>query len=602
MSILSLTRITAYCGLFWLLWLFISHHTAYANHGPYSAELRVHINTASERFSWNKIEPSEHLVWTKCYADKECARLKVPLDYSNPDHASAAIALIRVRAKVPHDSPSYRGPVLINPGGPGGSGVDMVRGGGDLLSILVGPEFDIVGFDPRGIARSTPRASFFTSRAERELWFSSGIRFESLNASTSSLARAWAKGTILGQLAGERDVDGSLRFITTDHTARDMLRIVQAHGREKLQYWGFSYGSVLGATFAAMFPDKVERLVIDGVADAESYYDTDWSNFLANTDQAWQSFADGCVAAGPTGCAFYAPSTAELLSSVEAIYTKLRRRPIPVRGPTSYGLVDFSMLRATVFLALYSPYAMFPTLAHALAGLAKGDGTTLLNLVAALTPAPFECACDDDVEQDEKVQEGLWAVMCNDGKRIPPGYDEMAKHYQGMLTVSNFADQWEALRTACLAWPDFPKTHFQGPFIANTSFPLLIVGNTLDPVTPLSAAKKMSKGFGGSVVLTQDSVGHSSISAPSLCTQKHIRAYFHEGKLPEADTICDVDAEVFPQLQDGHESQQKVLSVKQHRIAPRPLSVEDRKLLDTVNELAMNVNSGLGRFPLGGTL
>ncbi|KAF7301071.1 AB hydrolase-1 domain-containing protein [Mycena indigotica] len=561
---------------------------------------------ASPHFVWNQITPSEDLVWTKCYGDRECGRLKVPMDYSKPDHGFASIALIRVRSKVPHDSPHYRGPVLINPGGPGGSGVDTVRRNGDLLSLILGPEFDVVGFDPRGIARSTPSVSFFASQEERALLFSE-VGYDSLNATSASLARAWSYGSLVGQLAGERNQNGTLQFMTTDHTARDMLRIVEAHGRKKLQYWGFSYGSVLGSTFAAMFPDRVERLVIDGVADVENYFEVDWSVFLTDADAAWQSFAANCVAAGPSSCAFYAPTATELLSNVDVIYQQLRVRPIPVRGLNRYGIVTFSMLRTVIFQALYSPYALFRPLANALAGLAKGDGSLLFELASKSMPKPFGCSCDSEIER-ENSQEGLWAVLCNDGKRISPDYNDMERHYRDMLTVSQFADQWEVLRTGCLAWPEYPKNHFQGPFVANTSFPLLIVGNTLggfidksvprlklllvDPVTPLWAAKKMSKGFSGSVVLTQNFVGHCSVSAPSLCTQKHIRAYFRDGKLPELDTACDINAEMFPATHSG------ATTSSQSPFSVGALSAKDEELLGALNELALDPRNGLVKFPL----
>ncbi|KAJ6544306.1 TAP-like protein-domain-containing protein [Mycena capillaripes] len=539
---------------------------------------------AKDEFSWESIVPTEELIWKDCYAGNQCARLKVPLDYAHPNDASAAIAMVRVHSSVPHDSPNYRGPVLINPGGPGGSGVDTVLKRGSLLSAIIGPEFDVVGFDPRGISRSTPRVSFFESRAEREIWSSYGEKV-AMSASTDALSRTWARKILEGELAQERD-DGSLPFIHTDHTARDMLRIVQAHSFEKLQYWGFSYGSVLGATFASMFPDNVGRLVIDGVADSENYFATEWSNNLLDADNVWMSFVRGCVAAGPKGCAFFAPTATELQENVDKIYASLRARPVPVRTNTSFGVVDYSLLRFTIFQSLYSPFAQFPKLAEALADLSVGNGTALFKMSEA---PPFLCGCDPSEYRFESVREAEYAVLCNDGKRISREYKDILAHYQNMSETSEWADMWEPIRMACMAWPDFPKTNFQGPFVANTSFPILLVGNTADPVTPLWAAKKMSKGFAGSVVLTQDSAGHCSISAPSLCTQNHIRQYFLKGTLPEPGTVCAVNGSPFPTdeveaVGDAHA--QAVLS----------LSTEDRNLLEAVRELAMTFDI---RFPAG---
>ncbi|KAJ7123170.1 TAP-like protein-domain-containing protein [Mycena epipterygia] len=572
----TLTRTGAQCilllGIF-ILWFFISHES------PLKHSLLAQPNitvAAPDKFSWETIEPTEELIWTDCYSDNQCARLKVPLDYSHPDAASAAIAMRRIHSVVPHGSENHRGPILINPGGPGGSGVDLIGQEGLRISTIVGPEFDVIGFDPRGISRSTPRVSFYESRAEREINNAEDVKSASINASADALARAWARGVIEGQLARERD-DGSLRFINTDHTARDMLRIVQAHGLEKLQYWGFSYGSVLGATFASMFPvsDNVGRLVIDGVADSENYFATEWSNNLVDTDKVWTSFIRGCVAAGPEGCAFHSPTAAEISEKMDKIYASVRARPIPVRTNISFGVVDYSRVRRAIFQSLYSPYAKFPALAQALADLSTGNGTALFKMSEK---SAFECSCDPSEYRFESVGEGGAAVRCNDGKRISGSYEDLVAHYQELSKTSTWADVWESTRMACLAWPDFPKDHFQGPFVANTSFPILLIGNTLDPVTPLKAAKKMSQGFNHSVVLTQDSAGHCSLSAPSICTQKHIRQYFLEGALPAPGSVCSVVGSPFPTEDWATADAQAALS----------LSPADSQLLETLRELAMS--------------
>ncbi|KAK7057859.1 Abhydrolase-4 domain-containing protein [Favolaschia claudopus] len=589
MPVGRLTRTAIFCLSFIAL-CYLLEHSSYARYYrlqddiPDASSIAPLKTFSKDKFLWDSISPSDDLVWHDCYSNNQCARLKVPLDYKNPDAASAAIAMVRIHSHVSHDSPSYRGPVLVNPGGPGGSGVSFILSRGAHLSTIVGPEFDIIGFDPRGVARSTPGVSFYKTRAERALRFDTpdGTRVFSANASADGLSRGWALGTLDGQLAGERD-NGSLRFINSDHTSRDMLRIVEADGFEKLQYWGFSYGSVLGATFAAMFPDKVGRLVIDGVMDSEDYYATEWSKNLYDTDKTWMSFLNGCVDAGPSGCPLFAPTAAEISAKIDDLYVSLRARPIPVRTETSSGIVDFSMLRMRIFRALYSPYAAFPALAQALADLSNGNATTLFKMGEV---PPFECACDASEYKYEDHAEAGAAIACNDGNQISPKYEDLLVHYEKLSKGSDWADIWESARMTCLAWPEFPKDHFQGPFIANTSFPLLVVGNTADPVTPLWAAKKMSKGFAGSAVLTQDSPGHCSLSAPSMCTQKHIRRYFFDGILPAADTVCNVDGTPFPSpgLDNVDQQAQAILSV----------SEADRNLMEAVWELARTFDV---RFP-----
>lgn len=209
----------------------------------------------------------------------------MPLNYSSPDAGNATIALARIPSSLPTNSSEYRGPILVNPGGPGGSGVNFISSFGKNISAIVGPQFDIVGFDPRGteftmlhaavfaylligLGRSTPSVNFFKTDADRAIWEASGIKI--LDPSPEGLGRLWAQVNVLGQMAEDSQGD-VLRHFNTDQTARDMLRITEAYGRKKLQYWGISYvsslvrlfsiliwiiryGTALGATFAAMFP------------------------------------------------------------------------------------------------------------------------------------------------------------------------------------------------------------------------------------------------------------------------------------------------------------------------------------------------------------
>ncbi|KAJ7320978.1 alpha/beta hydrolase fold-domain-containing protein [Mycena albidolilacea] len=498
------------------------------------------------------------LEWTACSDTHQCARLNVPLNYSEPHAEKAVIAIIRYPATVPADSPLYRGPILFNPGGPGGSGVAFIESAGPALAQLVGPEFDIIGFDPRGVARSTPRVSLFETDAERALWPVGPIR--DLNASEDAVARHWARAQITGRLASETAAS-YLPHINTENTARDMLRIVEAHGREKLQYWGFSYGTVLGAVFASIFPDKVERLIIDGVVDTEDYFDTMWANNLIDADKALQTFFDGCFAAGPNGCAFYAPTPEAIAQNLTDLYESVRARPVPVRTASHYGLVDFELLHDTMLSILYAPLVYFDFIPDALAALARGDGGPLLDAIVAAGPRPFECSCDSDKEQFEFLEQAAsLAILCNDGRAVPFELDEAERHYKSVAKTSSFGSLFASIRIACSGWPDLPKKHFQGPVGGNTSVPLLLIGNTAgakgvasglssmhslirdsqDPVTSLWAAKKTAKAFPKSVVLTQDCAGHSSLAAPSLCTRAYVREYFLSGALPEPDTVCPV--------------------------------------------------------------
>ncbi|KAF8994597.1 TAP-like protein-domain-containing protein [Cyathus striatus] len=534
-----------------------------------------------QQFSWDQVPPSYKLNWKDCYPGRQCARLIVPLNHYEPEGDIAVIALVRKPADTPPDSEDYRGPVLLNPGGPGESGVDMVVARGDAFSGILGPQFDIVGFDPRGVGRSTPRAIFFDTDAERSLWAGSDRRVQNTSA---QVTERWARAKVEGQLAKEHDETGYLRHINTDQTARDMLHIVRAHGKEKLQYWGFSYGSILGATFASIFPDNVGRVIIDGVVDAENYFATLWSNNLMDTDKSLQSFFDSCSNAGPERCPFYAPTPGDVARNLTKILNSIHKAPMPVRTESSYGLLDYNKLKSAIFNSLYNPYAAFPRLAQGLADLVAGNATALYKMEEEPV---FQCACGISPDKILDIDEGGAAIRCNDGKSISGSLESTVDHYNMMTKESQWGENWVVTRIACTAWPDFPKTHFQGPFLGNTSHPVLLIGNTADPVTPLWAAKKMSRGFKDSVVLTQDSPGHCSIAAPSVCTQKYIREYFLNGTLPKAGTVCPVDEEIFSSARSSiYESSQARLT--------EGLSELDNGILQSIRSISLSYSIPAG--------
>lgn len=264
-----------------------------------------------------QITPTTDLHFHPCYDNFECARLSVPISWYNTTNTTTnyavSIALTRLPATVPRTDPSYGGPVLINPGGPGGSGVYYALTAGEQMRAMVDTpgerHFDIVGFDPRGVNHSEPLASCFPGDLERQNWEIEG-RGAGLprpgRAQEESLRVLWERGEALaGSCKWALEEEGIGRFAGTAEVVGDLVAMVEAlgegrerevgrevevgrwgeeekrevverarwrRGEERLWYWGLSYGTLLGATFAAMHPERVGRMVLDGVVDGELYY------------------------------------------------------------------------------------------------------------------------------------------------------------------------------------------------------------------------------------------------------------------------------------------------------------------------------------------
>ncbi|THH27977.1 hypothetical protein EUX98_g6208 [Antrodiella citrinella] len=497
-------------------------------------------------FDWTSIIPAQDLEWTQCYNDFECARLSVPLDYSHPKGGKAAIAIVRYPSDIAHDEEGYLGPVLFNPGGPGASGIEMVLNNAQQLRIILGEGYDLIGFDPRGVGFTTPTLHVFESSGEAAFIYAKFL--PTINSSDTALGAMYAAAKTLGVVAKARMGDVA-QHVGTPVVARDMLSIVKAHRQEKIQYWGSSYGTVLGATFAAMFPDNVGRLVLDGVMDAEDYYSAQRSTSLLDTDATLFGIYQACVDAGPLVCPIHESSTEKIHDRIQKLVNSLRSNPATFYNADtgSHGEVDYSLVQKVIFISLYRPYESGMKLASVLADLERGVAEPIFRL-----------------SQAEATEEAMKESFTDDVVAL-------RKHYNSLSQVSMFSEIWYA-RLGCAGWKVRAKERFAASWETNTSFPLLIIGNTADPVTPLRSAMKMSRGFKDSVVLTQDSLGHGSIAAASLCTAKAVRAYFQNGTLPEDGTVCAVESRMFDEQ----------LSIS------GTLSAEDRKLLQASHELQQN--------------
>ncbi|KAL5520071.1 hypothetical protein ACEPAG_1731 [Sanghuangporus baumii] len=517
-------------------------------------------------FDWKTHPPSKALNWTECYGRFQCARLTVPLLYSEPSGDEGAIALIRSPSKYPQSHEKYRGPVLFNPGGPGDSGIQLILFLERAFRTILSDGFDLVGFDPRGVGFTTPALSVFEDQVEGGTFY---LQFPThVDTWPSTLGESYARARVLANLVEDR-AQFIAEHVSTPLMARDMLSIVDASGQDQLQYWGFSYGTVLGATFSAMFPDKIGRIVLDGVLDMEDYYNGTWAKNLQDADAVLADIYQACVVAGPSRCPIYENSTSLIQARVDHLLESLKSTPLAYYDHLdgTWEILDYGLARNIIFTTLYRTHSDGARLTRALAALERGDPSELYMLsLRRLFNALAQCNCPNPGEAPVRfggAYEIMYAIQCGDAVDREEDLEGLHTAYDKMAKESTFAATWPA-RVFCSAWKLRSKERFKGSFERNTSHPLLLIGNRADPVTPLANAHKLSKSFRDSVVLTQNASGHCSASATSLCTMKAVREYFIHGTLPEKNTVCETESSIFSDKQPNLDA----------------LSMEDRELLE----------------------
>lgn len=332
---------------------------------------------------------------------------------------------------------------------------------------------------------------------------------------------------------------------------------------------------MLGQYFAAMYPDKVGKMVLDGVCDAKPYAQAPWSSNLRDTDAVEASFYEFCYRAGAEKCPLHEASPALIRARVYAIREMLKRNPIPLHHPQGPVLLTEAALDTLTFRALYFPVQLFGALASVLVAAEKRDQNALTGFAPFFAPmVPRDCDQDGCATTDFPPTEALAAISCSDGD--PFSYDaETHKEFFGNLSSDSarFAPIWGNYYLRCAEWKIRPKWRYTGEFASsNTSNPLLLLSSKHDTVCPFYQASAVHARFPGSALLVQNSYGHTIPATPSLCSAKYIRAYFQNGTLPDDGTVCEVDEVPFIG---------ETLTAE--------LSEDDRRLLDALKAFARSI-------------
>ena len=452
----------------------------------------------------------QQISWEACDTGFECSAVAVPLDHLNPEGQVFEIALIR---KAGTDNLP---PLLINPGGPGASGVAYVRDSYESLGTeKLRSDFQLIGFDPRGVGESAPVICSDLDLKDQVYYEESGFPLGSeqdLEVSKDLLERFAAS-------CQESGFDVS--YFNTQQAARDMDVIRSALGVEKLNYLGFSYGTELGATYIALFPERVGRFVLDGAVDPTLSSGESTVSQVEGFDKAFRTYLADCLAQAV--CPF-AGTVDDALKRVDELLSGLQTTKLSSQYDREVGL---TVALYGIFAALYSQ-ASWTYLTQAFEEAFQGDGSTLLLL------ADFYNDKDPDGGYLSNINEANTAINCAD-ERVAP--EDFAMVKQAALDASQVFGKYFAYpELGCLGWPQ-GKSMVEIDYTVDLEVGPLVIGTTGDPATPYQQAVSLAKLLNGATLLTFQGEGHTAYGSDT-CVNDYVENYLLGENLGSAELIC----------------------------------------------------------------
>ena len=452
------------------------------------------------------------LTWKACGSGFECATLTVPVDPAVPE-PTLDLAVVRARAR---DADARIGTLVVNPGGPGVPAVQYLRGTASTLPESVLDHFDLVAFDPRGVGASEPIACLDSLDPVFDQAFE-----PSTDAAHTALVNAMAA---LAQQCAARNGD-LLAHISTVDAAHDLEQLRIALGEKRLSFVGYSYGTFLGATYAQHYPDRVRTFVLDGPVDPSMSARAVTLGQARGFERALDDFLADC--SDHPGCAFHRDGDAA--GAYDALRAKADRTPLAASG-SGGRVLNQTRFDAAVLQQLYLGRAAWPGLADALDAAERGDASTLLGGADA-----FVGRTDDG--RDDHVLESFWAVTCLDGPVIT-GTDAAAEVEQRAVKVAPRMGAFIVNNSLlCSVWP-VPQVAPAGRLTAAGAPPILVIGTTLDPATPLAQARSLAGALQRGRLLVADGEQHTSFSNGNECVDAIVTAYRVDGKVPRRGTRC----------------------------------------------------------------
>jgi pimeloyl-ACP methyl ester carboxylesterase len=471
---------------------------AQGQHPPTTRAARSTTTTSTSQ------PPVTPMVWSPCNGELQCGTLVVPLDYARPDGATIGIAVARHPAE---DPPARIGSLVIDPGGPGVSGIDDMTNELSSLTPQLLDDFDIVLFDPRGVQRSDPVTCGTAT----------GSAPSDPAPSTPSEQAATIKGLQQFAAACEKNSPTLLPYVGSVDAARDMDRLRQALGDTGLTYMGQSYGTLLGLTYASLFPTRIRAMVLDSVIDPALSFNQITQGQADGFEAMLDAFFTWC--AGSTACAWHpgVDPTAALVALLGTAATS----PAPAGAGSVAGV---GQLYDAVLDSLYSQ-TDWPQLGAALAADATGSGGPVVALSNHYNTGGSTNADD-----------AATAIDCLDHpvSRHVASYGALADSIAASAPVFGPLLAWG--EAGCAVWP-VPPTRTVGPVAAPGAPPILVVGTTNDPATPYAWAVSVAKELDRGVLLTHNGDDHVAYFY-SACVRADVQTYLVSGQTPPPGTVC----------------------------------------------------------------
>lgn len=427
----------------------------------------------------------------------ECGKLQVPLDHGKPDGEKIDLALIRVKA-----TGDRLGSLVFNFGGPGASGVDTMAQAARAFGSL-GTRYDLVSFDPRGVDRS------------------SGVKCGGQIAKLLAVTTEDDGDRLAAEFAAacRQDSGKVLPYVGTVNAAKDLDLLRTALGDKKLNYFGLSYGTHLGAVYATRFPQNVGRFVLDSAFDPTVTWEQRAVTQAEGFDHAFQAFAEDCVA---QSCELGAdPAAVE--KAVVGLLDGLKDKPLKVGDrELTYGLAQLGIITP-----LYAK-ATWQVLEQAAAAAIKGNGTALLMLADAYTGRRPDGTYTT-------MMTSLQAISCADTSERPTAAD-IAKINDRVEKIFPILSA-EGSSTPCAHWP-VPGDDAAKRIDATGSGPIVVIGGKGDPATPYQWATRLTDQLKTGVLVTYEGEGHGAYLTGNACVMRTVDAYVLEGKVPAKSTTC----------------------------------------------------------------